>query len=69
MNTTDDLTQLIRMAQVLKMRTGLLADELGRLSYGPEAGSARRAADDAQSAEKRLIQIADSLNRPGDRSD
>lgn len=57
----DDLNQLVRLAQVLKMRAELLASELAA-KHGPLSAKARKASDLACQAERKLIDILDSLN-------
>ncbi len=54
---TDEISQLIRMAQVLKVRSGLLADELAKAKRGPQSGAALNASDCAFNAEKKLNRI------------
>lgn len=54
---TDEISQLISLAQVLKVRTRLLADELSKTQRGPQSGAALNASDCATDAEKKLSQI------------
>jgi hypothetical protein len=56
-----DLESLIRMAQVLKMRAGFLADDLVQAKRGNLAGSARRASSLAHDTEKKLNSILTAI--------
>ena len=56
----DDLKQLIRMAQVLRVRINLLADEIGA-KHGPQAGILRIASDEAHQVESRLARVSNHL--------
>ncbi len=62
--STDEINNLIRMAQVLKVRTGFLADELAKNKRGPEAGSARKASDLAREVEAKLSSILIKILSP-----
>jgi len=54
---TDEINDLIRIAQVLKMRCGLLADELAKKKRGPLSGAAINASDSARASELKLAHI------------
>lgn len=58
---TTDLNQLIRMAQVLKVRTRLLHTELVKAKRGDLAGSALNASDLAEDTEEKLICILQDI--------
>ena len=61
---TNDLNDLIRLAQVLKVRCGLLADELAKNKRGPQAGRARKAGDQVRDAERKLASILTDILKP-----
>ncbi len=54
---TDEISQLIRIAQVLKVRSRLLADELAKAKRGPQSGAALNASECAADAEKKLSKV------------
>lgn len=58
---TDSINDLIRLAQVLKVRCGILADDLAKNKRGPLAGRARKAGDQAQDAERKLASILSDI--------
>lgn len=58
---TSDISDLIRLAQVLKVRCDLLANELVKNKRGPQAARARKASDDALFAERKLVSILNDI--------
>lgn len=59
--STDELNALIRLAQVLKMRCGLLANDLVKAKRGPQAGRARKAGEEAREVERKLASILSDI--------
>lgn len=57
---TEELSQLIRMAQVLKIRCNMLYGELKRTNNDAQATAVREAHQDANNCESRLIRIQES---------
>lgn len=61
--TTDEIDKLIRMAEVLKVRSNLLASELAKSKRGPQAARAQNVSTLADNSAQMLKSILrDILN-------
>ncbi len=58
---TDEIEQLIRMAQVLKVRSRMLSHELAKAKHGPQSSRATQVHYLAQDAEDKLTAILEDV--------